>query len=302
MENKKISLEKYTKNILKENGILLKKSLGQNFLINQNIIDRIIEISNISKEDIVLEIGPGIGALSRSLIKYAAHVIAIEIDSRFINILNNNFKSFDNFTLINKDVLEVDIDELINNVIEKIKDKDKNNSEFKNKKFNIKVVANLPYYISTPILINLIKSKKIEEIYIMLQKELADRFTSKTGTRNSSSITYYISYYTDVKKEINISKNNFKPIPKVNSQVISLKKRDYIKKVKSEEILFDLIKIGFMQRRKTYLNNIKNYVKEFNKTLEDFKNVFIKLGINLNVRAEEITLDQYIDIVNILFK
>ena len=311
MDKTELSLEKYTKIILEENGIFLKKNLGQNFLINQNIIDRIIEVSNISENDIVLEIGPGIGALTKTLVKHAKHVIAVEIDKRFINVLNNTLKSFNNFTLINEDILKIDIDQLILDIINKLKeeelkeDKDKTNRKNINKKYNIKVVANLPYYISTPILINLIKSEKIEKIYIMLQKELAERFSSKTGTRDSSSITYYISYYTEVKKEINISRNNFKPVPKVDSQVISFKKRKYEKEVKDEELLFKLIKIGFMQRRKTYLNNFKSYSKlqnkdEFKISVDDINKIFIKLGIDLNVRAEQITLDQYIDIVNMI--
>lgn len=298
-----ISLERYTKNILKENSIFLKKCLGQNFLINQNIIDRIIEVANISKDDLVLEIGSGIGALTKSLLKYAKHVIAIEIDKRFINILKNNFSSLNNFTLINDDILNVDIDKIINEEINKIQDE----TNVNRKKLNIKVVANLPYYISTPILTNLIKSEEVKEIYIMLQKELAERFTSKTGTRNSSSITYYISYYTDVKKEINISKNNFKPIPKVDSQVISFVKRKYLKQVKDEELLFKLIKIGFIQRRKTYINNFKSYTKNSKNnnidiTVDDIKKVFLKLGIKLEIRAEELSLDQYIDITNLILK
>ena len=145
----------------------------------------------------------------------------------------------------------------------------------------------------------------------MLQKELAERFLAQTGTRASSSITYYISYYTDIKKEINISKNNFKPVPKVDSQVISLKKREYFKKAKNEEILFKLIQIGFMQRRKTYLNNIKNFSNSKNQikikskddlsiTTEKIEKIFIKLNIPFIIRAEEITLDQYIEITNLI--
>lgn len=302
MVEEKISLEKYTKKILEEKGILLKKSLGQNFLIHQNIIDKIIDVSNITKKDIVLEIGPGIGALTKSLVKHASHVIAIEIDKRFIDILNNELKEYDNFTLINDDVLKIDIDQVIKECIIKINKVKSSDASKVDKKFNIKVVANLPYYISTPVLIQLIESNIIEEIYIMLQKELAERFLSETGTRDSSSITYYISYYTDVKKEINISKNNFKPIPKVDSQVISLKKRDYYKKVKDEELLFKLIQIGFMQRRKTYLNNIKSYEK--NKvnpdiTLKEIEKIFLKLDISPTIRAEEIPLAKYIEIANL---
>ena len=260
MIEEKISLEKYTKTTLEEKGIFLKKSLGQNFLINQNIIDRIIEVSEVNKNDIVLEIGPGIGALTKSLVMHAKHVIAIEIDDRFIDVLNRELNKYDNFTVVHNDVLKLNLDELIEKTIKKIESKiNEGGVELNKQKYNIKVVANLPYYISTPVLIKLIESKKIEKIYIMLQKELAERFLAQTGTRASSSITYYISYYTDIKKEINISKNNFKPVPKVDSQVISLKKREYFKKAKNEEILFKLIQIGFMQRRKTYLNNIKNF-------------------------------------------
>ena len=310
MIEEKISLEKYTKTTLEEKGIFLKKSLGQNFLINQNIIDRIIEVSEVNKNDIVLEIGPGIGALTKSLVMHAKHVIAIEIDDRFIDVLNRELNKYDNFTVVHNDVLKLNLDELIEKTIKKIESKiNEGGVELNKQKYNIKVVANLPYYISTPVLIKLIESKKIEKIYIMLQKELAERFLAQTGTRASSSITYYISYYTDIKKEINISKNNFKPVPKVDSQVISLKKREYFKKAKNEEILFKLIQIGFMQRRKTYLNNIKNFSNSKNKskskedlsiTTEKIEKIFIKLNIPFIIRAEEITLDQYIEITNLI--
>lgn len=240
-----LSLEKYTKTILESQGIILKKSLGQNFLINQNIIDRIIEVSNVNKNDIILEIGPGIGALTNDLLKRAKHVIAVEIDKKFINILNENFNKYDNFTLINEDVLKLDIDKVINDIVERLLneennfgEKEKEKNKFNEQKYNIKVVANLPYYISSQVLINLIKSKKIEEIYIMLQKELGERFLAKTGTRDSGSITYYISYFTDVKKEINISKNNFKPVPKIDSQVLSFKKENILKMQKMKNYCF----------------------------------------------------------------
>lgn len=294
----KISLEKYTKTVLDEQKIFLKKSLGQNFLININIIDRILEVSNISKDDLVIEIGPGIGSLTRELVKHANHVLAIEIDKRFIEVLNRELIDYSNFTLINDDALKIDIDKLIKEI------KEKSNS----KNLKVKVVANLPYYISTPILIKLIQSKEIEEIYIMLQKELAERFSSKTGIRESGSITYYISYYTEVKKLMNVSRNNFKPAPNVDSQVISLIKRDYPKKANNEDLLFELVRIGFMQRRKTYFNNIKNY-KGNGKVEKDYINkinvvniekIFNKLDIPLNIRAEGIDLDQYIDIANML--
>lgn len=324
MTEEKVSLEKYTRTILEEKGIFLKKSLGQNFLINQNIIDRIIEVSEVNKNDIILEIGPGIGALTRSLVKVAGHVIAVEIDERFIDVLRVDLADFDNITIIHNDILKLDIDELIKEIIEKIEDKDKssgNKDSSEKEKYNIKVVANLPYYISTPVLTKLIESNSVQEIYIMLQKELAERFLSQTGTRESSSITYYISYYMDTKKELNVSKNNFKPIPKVDSQIISLKRRDYLKSVKDEELLFKLIQIGFMQRRKTYLNNIKSFIKsnkvennndkienkkeetkdkvQYNITVEKLEDIFIKLNIPPTIRAEEIILDQYIDIVNL---
>lgn len=302
MEN--LSLEKYTKQTLESKGIILKKSLGQNFLINQNVIDRIVEVANVDENDIVLEIGPGIGALTKSLLKNAKHVIAIEIDKRFISILMENFSDYDNFTLINEDVLKLDLDQVINDVIKNL-----GNDEV----YNIKVVANLPYYISSQVLLKLIEVNIIEEIYIMLQKELGERFSAKTGTRESSSITYYISYFTDIEKEINISKNNFKPIPKIDSQVLSFKKRPYHKKVKDEELLFALIQSGFKQRRKTLLNNIKSFENEYNKNKKEDSNKNLSkinsnniekalktLDLKLNIRAEEIDLDQYIEIINLL--
>ena len=192
-----------TKYILKKYNIKANKKLGQNFLINDEIIEKIISASQINKEDLVIEIGPGLGTLTLKLLENAGKVIAIELDTNMIKILKDRFNLYDNFILLNEDVLKVDLKELI--------------SKYSNKERKVKVVANLPYYITTPIIMKLLEDKiNIDSITVMVQKEVADRITAIPGDKLSGAITYSVNYYAEANNIAFVDKNSFMPVPEVD--------------------------------------------------------------------------------------
>ena len=197
-----------TKFILKKYNITANKRYGQNFLINDNVIQEISEVAEIEKTDLVIEIGPGLGTLTSKLLEKAGKVIAIELDDKMIKILNDRFKLYNNFILINDDILQVNLKELIG----------QNEKEFS----SVKVVANLPYYITTPIIMKLLEERlKIDSITVMVQKEVADRITAKPGDKFSGAITYSVDYYAEAENVIFVSKDCFIPSPEVDSEVIN---------------------------------------------------------------------------------
>ena len=273
-----------TKFLMKKYGISPNKSLGQNFLIDENVIKNALDGANIGKKDLVIEIGPGLGTFTNELAKKAAKVVCIELDKKMVQILEDRFKLFDNIEIINEDILKVDI----NGIIEK------------NKNLDVKIVGNLPYYITTPIIMKLLESKlNIESITVMIQKEVADRLCAKTGTREAGAITYTVEYYADAKKLLTVPNTSFIPMPNVESEVITLNiKKEKNKKVKDEEKLFKIIKYAFMQRRKTFLNAIQN--TEICKNKEEIKNVLSELNINEKIRGEALSLNEFIEISNLL--
>ncbi len=278
-----------TKFIMKKYAITANKRLGQNFLIDDKAIDAIIESSNISKEDLVIEIGPGLGTLTKYLLEDAGKVICIELDTKMIKILEDRFSLYNNFEIINDDILKVDLNKLIY--------ENKNNGIKR-----VKVVANLPYYITTPIIMKLIEDKlDIESITIMIQKEVADRLTAIPGEEDTGAITYTINYYTKPFKIYNVDKTSFLPVPEVNSTIIRL---DILKtpsvKVKNEKLMFKIIKTVFMQKRKTLLNGLANS-KLFGEK-EKIQNMLIELGIDVNIRGEKLTLEKYAQIADYLSK
>ena len=259
-----------TKFILNKYKIQANKSLGQNFLVNDNVIDEIIENANIDSNDLVIEIGPGLGVLTNRLIQNAYRVIAIEIDERMVRIITDRFKLYDNLKIINNDVLKVDLTSLI--------EQEKKEAEDKGIKIgNVKIVANLPYYISTPIIIKLLEQKlNINEIIVMVQKEVADRLTAKTGTRLSGAITYMVDYYSLAESIIKVDKTSFIPSPKVDSEVIKLSIRKEPKvQVEDEKKFFELIQRVFSQRRKTLANVLinYNYIEDKQTAIETLKNI-----------------------------
>ena len=278
------SLEE-TKFILKKYNITANKRLGQNFLIDDNTIESIVEIAKTNKEDLVIEIGPGLGTLTSKLLENAGKVIAIELDEKMIKILEDRFKFYNNFILLNEDVLKVDLQKLIN----------QNKGELK----NVKIIANLPYYITTPIIMKLLENKlDIESITVMVQKEVADRITATPGDKLSGAITYSVDYYAEATSEIFVDKNSFIPAPEVGSEVIKLKIRKEPKvKVKDEKLFFDIIKASFMQRRKTLLNGLMNS-KLFN-SKEEILEIFSKMNLDPQIRGEKLTIEQFAELVNL---
>ena len=277
-----------TKFILKKYHIQANKKLGQNFLINDEVINGIVEASNIQKEDLVIEIGPGLGTLTSELLENAGKVIVIELDENMLPILNDRFKLYDNFELLNEDVLKVDLNKLI--------------SENMGGLSKAKVVANLPYYITTPIIMKLLENKlNIESITVMVQKEVADRITAKPGDKLSGSITYSVDYYAEAEKIVFVDKSSFIPAPEVDSEVIKLQIREEPKvHVENEELFFKVIKASFMQRRKTLLNGLSN--SGIIKDKESLKKILQKLGLSVDIRGEKLTIEQFAELSNLIDK
>ena len=278
-----------TKMIMKRYNLDFKKKFGQNFLTSEEILKEIISKARISKDDIILEIGPGIGTLTSKLLETGAEVISVEVDLELIRPLKERFFMYNNFTIISADILKIDIYSEIVKILES-KGKALNDKK-------IKVVANIPYYITTPIMFKLLESRNIvSEIYIMVQKEVAERICAKIGTKESSSITYMVSYYTEYLWDIYVDKTKFVPSPKVDSKVIALKFREKpYPEVKNEELYFEIIRSAFLHRRKTFLNSISASNKIDKKIIS---NIMEELGIDLRIRAEKITDKMYADIVD----
>ena len=266
-----------------------KKKFGQNFLTSEEILEEVISKAKISKDDIILEIGPGIGTLTSKLLETGAEVISVEVDLELIQPLKDRFFMYNNFTIISADILKVDI---YTEILRILKEKKK---DLGNRK--IKVVANIPYYITTPIIFKLLENRNIvSEIYIMVQKEVAERICAKIGTKESSSITYMVSYYTEYLWDIYVDKTKFMPSPKVDSKVIALKFREKpYPEVKNEELYFEIIRSAFLHRRKTFLNSISASNKIDKKIISS---IMEELGIDLRIRAEKITDEMYADIVD----
>lgn len=275
-----MNLYEETRFIMKQNNITANKNLGQNFLINGDVVDSIVENAEITKNDLVIEIGPGLGTLTSRLLEKAGKVICVELDRKMIAILEKRFKLYENLELINDDILKINLNQLISqNKINEIK--------------HVKIVANLPYYITTPIIMKLLEERlDIESITVMIQKEVAQRLAAKPGTSDVGSITYTIWYYTEPKIVLEVPKESFIPAPEVTSSVIKL---DILKQprieVKDEKQFFKIIKVAFMQKRKTLINALVNGKVFQNK--EDAKKCLDELKIDEKIRGEKLTLEQY---------
>ena len=275
-----------TKFILKRYNITASKRLGQNFLIDDDIINSIIKAAQIKESDLVIEIGPGLGTLTSKLLQRAGKVIAIELDDRMINILNDRFKLYNNFMLLHEDVLKVNLDKLI--------------KEEKNDLVEVKIVANLPYYITTPIIMKLLEDKlDISSITVMVQKEVADRIVAIPGEKLSGAITYSVNYYANAEKVLFVDRKCFIPSPEVDSTVIKLEIRNKpIVEVKNEEMFFKIIKASFMQRRKTLMNGLINSGIITNK--EHIKKIFDKLEIDIGIRGEKLSIEKFAQLSNLI--
>ncbi len=278
-----MNLKEKTNNMLNFYGIRAKKKFGQNFLVDENIIDKTIEMSDIHSDDVIIEIGPGLGNLTEKLLDKSELVIAFEIDEDMINILEDRFKNRNNFILINKDILKVNINDILK----------QNNISLD----SVKLIANLPYYITTPIMFKIFEeSCYIKSMTIMVQKEVADRIISKPKSKDYGMLTINTEYYGEAIKLFDVPNTSFLPSPKVTSSIIKIclvKRYD----AKNEEIFFKLIKASFAQRRKKLINSIENSnVLSIKK--EDLKKILDKNNIPDTARAEELTIKQYINIAN----
>lgn len=275
-----MNLAQETKFIMDKYGIKANKSLGQNFLISDYVVDSIIENSNITTSDLIIEIGPGLGTLTSRLLEKAGKVIAIELDTKVLEILTDRFALYNNFELINNDVLKVDLKNIISsNLTENIK--------------NAKVVANLPYYITTPIIMKLLEENlPLDTITVMVQKEVADRLCALPGTKDAGSITYSIYYYTEPETILNVSKNSFVPAPEVDSAVINLKLLDKPRvQVSNETLFFNVIKAAFSQKRKTLINGLVN-----NKIIDSkdkAEKILTSLEIDIKIRGEKLSIQDF---------
>ena len=275
-----------TKFILKKYNIKANKSLGQNFLINNEVVENIVNSSEISNQDVVIEIGPGLGTLTKVLLEKAKKVICIELDKKMIKILNDRFNLYNNIEILNQDVLKVDLKTLIKN-------------EKANGAKNVKIVANLPYYITTPIIMKLLEEElDLESITVMIQKEVADRLIAIPSKKNTGAITYSVYYYAESEEIMEVPNSSFIPEPEVTSKVIKLKlRKEPVVKVENAEIMFRIIKCAFMQRRKTLLNSLTN-TNVFKNKEEGIK-ILENLGLNVNSRAENLTIEDYANLANL---
>lgn len=281
-----LGIPKNTIEILQKYNFTFQKKFGQNFLIDTRVLERIIAQAEITKDDMVLEIGPGIGTMTQYLCENAREVVAVEIDNSLIPILEDTLSEYNNVTVINDDILKVDINKLV---------------EEHNAGKPIKVVANLPYYITTPIIMGLFEKKvNVDSITVMVQKEVADRMKSGPGSKDYGALSLAVQYYSKPKIVANVPPNCFMPRPNVSSAVIRLKLYDEMAvKVENENLLFRLIRASFNQRRKTLVNGIKNS-GELNYTKEQVVEALAKMGLNENIRGEALTLEQFGELSDIL--
>ena len=279
-----------TKFIMKKYHIRANKALGQNFLIDDKVIEGIINGSNVNKDDLVIEIGPGLGTLTKYLLEKAQKVICVELDNKMINILEDRFKLYDNFELLHDDILKVDLNSIIK--------REKEQSNIK----QIKIVANLPYYITTPIIMKLLEDKlDLDSITVMIQKEVAERLIATPGGKDTGAITYSVYYYATSKSLLEVPKDSFIPEPEVTSKVIKLEiRKEPPVEVKNKEVMFKIIKSAFMQRRKTLLNALTNTKVFLNK--EEGLKILNKLNLPEDVRAEKLTLQDFANISNEFIK
>ena len=272
--------------VLKKYNFNFQKKFGQNFLIDTHVLERIIEESKITKEDCVLEIGPGIGTMTQYLAENAREVIAVEIDKALIPILENTLADYNNVTVINDDILKIDINKIV---------QEKNHGEA------IKVVANLPYYITTPIIMGLFESHvPLKSITIMVQKEVADRMQVGPGTKDYGALSLAVQYYAKPKIVANVPPNCFMPRPNVGSAVIRLDR--YAKQpvnVANENYMFRLIRASFNQRRKTLVNGLLN-AGNLNVTKETIIKALEQMNLSLTIRGEALTLEQFAQLSNLL--
>lgn len=270
-----------TKQILEKNSFFFKKKFGQNFLLDNNILNNIVDLGDIDKETLVIEVGVGAAALTKKISKKAGYVIGYEIDESLKLPLGEILQDVSNVRIIFDDFLKRDIN------------KDICDLEYK----RIIVVANLPYYITTPIITRFIEQNvNISKIIVMVQNEVADRFSAKVGTKNYNSLTIFLNYYFDIKKAFVVSRNVFYPKPNVDSAVVAFERKKEKIRINDEKHFFKLVKDSFVQKRKTLKNNLRSY--DLNKISEILK----EINKDISIRAEELTIEDFAKISNDLTK
>ena len=276
---------KNTIEVLQKYDFVFQKKFGQNFLIDSHVLDKIVSAAGITKDDFVLEIGPGIGTMTQYLAASARKVFAVEIDKALIPILEDTLKEFDNVQVINQDILKVDIKKL---------------AEEHNDGKPIKVVANLPYYITTPIIMGLFESQvPIDSITVMVQKEVADRMKVGPGTKDYGALSLAVQYYAEPYIVANVPPNCFMPRPKVGSAVIRLTRHEKPPvEVADEKLMFRLIPASFNQRRKTLANGLNNS-PELSYSKEEIQQTIEKCGFKAGIRGEALTLEDFAKLANV---
>ena len=277
-----------TKAVLERHGFTFKKSFGQNFLTDTNILQKIVDTAEIDDQVNVIEIGPGIGALTEFLAERAAQVMAFEIDHRLVPILADTLRDFDNVTVVNEDILKVDLAQHIQN--------------FKNPDLPIKVVANLPYYITTPILMHLIESGiPFSEFVVMMQKEVADRISAKPNTKAYGSLSIAVQYYMTAKVAFIVPRTVFVPAPNVDSAILKMVRRpEPAVAVEDEKFFFKVSKASFTHRRKTLWNNLTGYFGKTEEVKDKLTKALDQAGLSPSVRGEALGLDEFASLADAL--
>lgn len=283
MEDKRLYSPRYVKEIINKYDFYFSKSLGQNFLIDGNIVRNIVNKANITKDDYVLEIGPGIGTLTEELALNAKKVVAVELDKNLLPILDETLKNYDNIEIIYGDILKIDLEKLVEERID-------------NKR--IKVVANLPYYVTTPIVARLLeKELNLDSITVMVQKEVAERMAAIPGSKAYGSLSVFVNFYTSPKIILKAPKTVFMPQPKIDSSVIKLDIKMDLPEIDKEQF-FKVVKAAFSKRRKTIINSLSSYGFKLDK--EDFKKALEEVKIPQDTRAENISVEDFIKLSKIL--
>ncbi len=276
MNEKKLYSPSYIRELLNTYGFRFSKSLGQNFLIDGNIVRKICDEGEISKDDDILEIGPGIGTLTEELAVRANKVVAVEIDKGLLPILKETLGAYDNVEIVHGDILKLNLPELFANKFEKD---------------NIKVVANLPYYITTPIITGLLEAEiDVDCILVMVQKEVANRLCASPGSKDYGSLSVFVQYYTEAEIVLPVPKNVFMPRPNVDSAVIRLKIRDEKISLKDKDVFFKVVRAAFSKRRKTILNSL---TQGLNMEKDDVREILESANISPTERAEKLKIEEF---------
>ncbi|MCL0330454.1 16S rRNA (adenine(1518)-N(6)/adenine(1519)-N(6))-dimethyltransferase RsmA [Apilactobacillus sp. TMW 2.2457] len=275
-----------TQAILNRYHLSAKKSLGQNFLTDLNILQKIVDAANVSDEDNIIEIGPGIGGLTEQLAKRAKKVLAFEIDQNLLPVLDDTLAEYNNVKVINQDILQANLPQTIS-------------SEFE-EQGSVKVVANLPYYITTPIILDLLKGNaNFDQIVVMMQKEVADRLVAKPGSKNYGSLSIIIQYLNNTEIAFEVPRTSFIPAPKVNSAIVSLSSRENI-----DNPVFDFDKFCgfvrgcFLHRRKTFWNNLQGLFGKTPEIKNELKLALQSFDIDAGIRPEKLSIDEYVELAN----